>query len=51
MEKLVRCARGGHWCASADNYGVDRNKWVVLKPIPIDLDPDETTAMDTSANA
>ena len=30
----------GHWLASADTYGADR-KWVLLKPIPIELDPDE----------
>ena len=33
----------GHWCASADNYGADR-QWVLLKPIPLDLDDMEVVA-------
>ena len=30
----------GHWLASADTYGADR-KWVLLKPIPIELSHDD----------
>ena len=30
----------GHWCASMDNYGAD-HKWVLLKPILIELDDEE----------
>ena len=30
----------GHWVASADTYGADR-KWVLLKPVPIELDDEE----------
>jgi len=33
----------GHWCASADNYSADR-QWVLLKPIPLDLDDMEVVA-------
>ncbi len=38
----------GHWCATTDNYGADR-KWVLLKPIPIDLDDEEEA--DTASPA
>ena len=41
----------GHWVASADTYGADR-KWVLLKPVPIELDDEEMgEAAGSSANA
>ena len=30
----------GHWVANAVTYGADR-QWVLLKPIPINLDEDD----------
>ena len=40
MARCTTWGRWGHWLASADTYGADR-KWVLLKPIPIELDNDE----------
>ena len=41
----------GHWVASADTYGADR-KWVLLKPVPTELDDEEMgEAAGSSANA
>ena len=40
QQMMACCTTWAHWLASADTYGADR-KWVLLKPIPIELDNDE----------
>ena len=38
----------GHFLASADDYGADR-LWVVLEPIPIELDADSEGSSSSPA--
>ena len=40
----------GHWIADANTYGTDR-LWVLIKPIPIDLDEDDAEMGEASGSA